>query len=161
EYEDNKREALSKTRPIDEDLHLKEIGWLKVQIIYQPSFDKNYVWDIREKEKDGERHYELYENQLESKKTIAPGYKKLGISSDELLHLINKIYSIKLSLAITPMEGCGLDGILYGLNIYENYYRFIKITWWERPQDNLIELSEVLKKYIEIFKETKEKKDID
>ena len=157
DYELKKQDVLSRSRPIYEDIRLNDIGRLKAQVLYQPSFDTNYLWDIREKEENGIKYYELYENVLESITVIAPGYKKLEIDSSEISHLLNSIYSTRLSLQIIPMSGHGLDGTLYGFSIYENFYRTIRISYWEKPQDDLKELDEVLKKYITIFKGIKNK----
>lgn len=160
EYEAAKKEALSKTRPIDENLHLREIGSLKVQVVYQPSFEPGYVWDVREKEENGVKLYELYESELASRTTLAPGYKKVDVNSDDLLRFLKEVHSIKVSLAITPLGRHGLDGTLYGVNVYENFYRVIKLTWWEKPQDDLVKLDQVIKKHIELFKDIKDKKNV-
>jgi hypothetical protein len=76
EYEASKKVALTTSRPIGKDLSLREIGRLRIQILYCPSFEPWLMWDIREKQENGKLNFEVYENELESLTTILPGYKK-------------------------------------------------------------------------------------
>jgi hypothetical protein len=58
------------------------------------------------------------------------------------------------------MVGHGLDGTLYGLNVYQHYLRVFKLAWWEESQPELRELDELLRHNIALFKEIKDKKDV-
>ncbi|MDJ1503041.1 hypothetical protein [Xanthocytophaga agilis] len=157
EEENKRKEVLSSPRPIDEDLSIRGIGQLKVQILYMPPFEINYIWDIRQEEETGIQTYSLYENVLISRKTIAPGYKKILIPAVQLTQLLEKIYATSIPFRITPMNGVGLDGTLYGIHIFENFFRTIKVSWWEEPQDDLVELHKLLALQIELFKNSKDK----
>ncbi len=159
-YEAHKKVVLSQPRSMEEDIDLWGIGSLKVQVVYQPSFATNYIWDIREKAENGLNQYELYESELKSRTVIAPGYKKVRFRSDELGNLLERIYATRVSLRITPMAGHGLDGTLYGLNVYQHYLRVFKLAWWEASQPELRELDGLLKHTIALFKEVKDKKDV-
>jgi hypothetical protein len=159
-YEAHKQAILSQSRSIDEDIALWGIGELKVQVVYQPPFASNYIWDIREKTENGLCQYELYESELKTRTVIAPGYKKVGFSSEELGNLVESIYATRVSLRIPPTVDHGLDGTLYGLNLYQHYLRVFKLAWWEESQPELRELDALLKHYVALFKEIPDKKDI-
>ncbi len=159
-YEAYKKEILSRPRSIEEDIDLWGIGSLKVQVVYQPPFATNYIWDIRQKAENGLYQYELYESELKNRTVIAPGYKKVVFSSDELGNLLERIYATRVSLKITPMVGHVLDGTLYGLNVYQHYLRVFKLAWWEESQPELRELDELLRHNIALFKEINDKKDV-
>lgn len=159
-YEAHKKAVLAQPRPLEEDIDLWGIGRLKVQLMYQPAFEPGYVWDIREKVEKSPTEYVLYENELASRNVIAPGYKRVEVSSQELSKLLESIYSTRFSLSITPTQEHGLDGVVYGINIYENYLRVVKLAWWENSQEDLRELDEVVKYYIELFKVVKNKQDV-
>ncbi|MDJ1472982.1 hypothetical protein QNI19_20485 [Cytophagaceae bacterium DM2B3-1] len=110
-----------------------------------------------EREESGIQVYSLYENVLINRKMIAPGYKRILISVEQLTYLLEKIYATSIPFRIIPMNGIGLDGTLYGLTIFENFFRRIKVFWWEEPQEDLLELHKILLSYIELFKNSEHK----
>jgi hypothetical protein len=47
------KRAKTKHRNIDEDLHVPGIGLRRVQLVFLPSFETGYVWEIRKRIQNG------------------------------------------------------------------------------------------------------------
>lgn len=152
EYEADKKIALTTPRPIDKDLSLREIGRLRIQILCCPSFEPWLMWDIREKQEDGRRTFEVYENTLESLTTILPGYKKLPTDDTTVNNLVDGINSTRITLQLDSSWHHGLDGTLYGLTIYNDLQREIRLRWWGDSPIELAQLDKTLRTTIDILK---------
>jgi hypothetical protein len=157
EYEANKKVALTTPRPIDKDLSLREIGRLRIQILYCPSFEPWLMWDIREKQENGKQNFEVYENELESLTTILPGYKRLSTDDATVNNLVDGINSTRITLQLDSTWHHGLDGTLYGLTIYNDLQREIRLRWWGDSPIELAQLDKTLKTTIDILKKVEGK----
>jgi hypothetical protein len=143
---------LSNHRHIEQDIQLSNIGYLRVQIIYNPSFSVGYIWDFREKYLlNSYKIYDIYESTLLDKNTIQAGYTQVHIAQPILALFFDKLNQLQLPLLVSDNNMMGLDGISYGLNIYTAFMQSIKIRWWETPVSEWRILDNLIKEYIEIF----------
>ena len=149
---ERRRMALSSTRRINEPLHLLDLGKLKVQILYFPSFKQSFIWDIRSHLTAG---IQVYENELLDRDTFKPGIKALWMDESELDELFKEINSLTIRLMDEEVK-MGLDGVMYGIQLIQSSgFRKTKITWWEEPQEDLQNLDSIIKKLITRFMECK------
>lgn len=159
EYETQKKIILSSPRYIHEDIKLREVGILRIQILYFPSFESGYLWDVREQYRKNDQSFEVYENRLVNTSTIAPGYKKLDVDSKIVSDFIERMNLINVNLRLDNSHRHGMDGTLYGLNIYNDLQRRIKLTWWEMHPD-LAVLDKGIKSMVEFFLNVENKVDV-
>jgi hypothetical protein len=151
-HEADRKVALTAPRPIDTDLSLTEIGRLRIQVLYCPSFEPWLMWDIREKQEAGRRRFEVYENALETLTIISPGYKKLPTEETTITNLLEEINATTIALRLDASWHHGLDGTLYGLTIYNDLHREVRLRWWGDPPIELTQLDKALRKTIDTFK---------
>ena len=152
EAEKQKKIALNSTRYIDDDLYIPELGSLKIRILYYPSFEQSFIWDIR---KIQDKEFRIYENELLDSQNFKPGYKQLMIDETELNELFEELSSLIIRV-IDNEEMIGLDGITYGIQIIQSSgFRKIKLIWWEEPQSELRKLDLIIKRLIRKFIECK------
>lgn len=151
EYEAKKKIILSNPRHIDEDISLRDIGILRLQILYYPSFEPGFLWDIRENFGKDDRSYSVYENSLTDIQTISPGYKKLHIDPKFIDDLIENVNMTTVSLRLVSSNRYAMDGTRYGLNIYNDLQRGIKLTWWGDAPADLAVLDKAIKSMITHF----------
>jgi len=143
---------LSNHRPIEQDIRLSNIGYLRAQIIYKPSFSVGYIWDFRETYLlNSYKIYDLYENTLLDENNIQAGYTQVHIAQPILASFFDKLNQLQLPLLVSDNNMMGLDGTSYGLNIYTTFMQSIKIRWWETPVSEWRILDNLIKEYIEIF----------
>lgn len=157
EYEATKKVALTTPRPIERDLSLREIGRLRIQILYCPSFEPWLMWDIREKQENGKQNFEIYENELESLTTILPGYKKLPNDETTVNNLLDGISSTRILLQLDSSLHHSLDGTLYGFTIYNDLQIEVRLKWCGDPPIELVQLDKTLRTTIDILKKVDRK----
>jgi hypothetical protein len=151
EYEAKKKIILSNPRHIDEDISLRDIGILRLQILYYPSFEPGFLWDIREQYGKDDQPYSVYENSLTTMKTISPGYRKLDVDLKFITDLIENVNLTNVSLRLDSSHRYPLDGTLYGLHVYNSLQRRIKLTWWEDAPADLAVLDKMTKSIVKQF----------
>jgi hypothetical protein len=115
------------------------------------------MWDIREKQENGKRIFEVYENELESLTTILPGYKKLATDDTIINNLVDGINSTRITLQLDSSWHHGLDGTLYGLTIYNDLQREVRLRWWGEPASELMQLDKTLRTTIDSLKKVDRK----
>lgn len=143
---EEKKIALSQSRPIFKDIHWRGVGLKVLQIIFKPSFEINKVWDIRIQDDK----YVLFESIL-SGDIIEPGYFQLICDPSQLERIFESFKHIRVNLELPNRKMFGLDGTGYELCLYD-LQTSIRVSWWEEPHQDWQEIAHLVSDAIEFFK---------
>jgi hypothetical protein len=144
EERENRRQALSKVRIIGEDISLRGIGLIRLQIFVCPSFSNGECWDFR----DIDNEMNVYKSVVLSENgTIQPGYMKVHYG-EEVTKLLSKLESIEVPIFTkhAPIGTC--DGTFYRVRFISGVDNEVSLSWNSNPPENwsvfLIFINEIL-----------------
>jgi hypothetical protein len=142
-------------RRIDADVRVSGIGQRRLQIVYAPSFDPGFSWDIREQ--PGDRELVLYRSRINfvDGHTELQGYHQLDLPSKTLETYLTKLLSLRLSLDAQG-GAWGLDGTTYQLALFDAFTS-VRFKWWENPPAQWKPMADVTIEMIEKFQAAREK----
>ena len=131
EEKERMRKALSTRRKIGEDIRIRGIGLLKIQILICPSFSNGECWDFRVTN-EGVKVYKSIVSSEDG--TIEPGYFAVAMS-DEIEACLPNLESIKIPL-FTEQELIGTaDGTLHRVCFTSGVDNIIALSWNSNPPE--------------------------
>ncbi len=126
EEREEKRGALSKTRRLDEDIHYRGVGILKIQLMVIPSFEKGVCWDFRELDNT----LKIYKACIDpAAQILGPGYFEAIATEDLVSGIVRTLKGLELPLLCDMNDLATLDGTTYKVRITSGYDNVIGITW--------------------------------
>ena len=123
-----KEAELNRIRKLNEDLYIRGIGFLTLQIMKIPSFDKGICWDFRQQEKD----IKLYCAHIDSQQQIIePGYYEATLTSEEISKILEQFNKLTFSIKCgAPNMGIA-DGTQYLISLAGRSQNKATLTWVE------------------------------
>ena len=120
--------AETSTRGLGEDIRIPGIGLKRIELVYAPSFEVGYSWDLRVLDHD----YRLFRSQiiLERGQTMLSGYQELHADAEVLKNFMARLGKISLPIAPDFSGRAGLDGTFFQLAITGDLYSEIRFQWW-------------------------------
>ena len=141
-------------RQIETDVDVPGIGLRRVQLVYAPSFDPGYSWDIRQLV-DSFRLYRSHVS-VADRDYVLKGYRQLDIPSDVLKQYFADLKSLTLSVEPVLNGMMGLDGPSYQLAIFGDMSSSVRFTWWSNPPSQWRRMADIAEYMIETFRGVKE-----
>ena len=145
------------TRPRDllEDVTFPGIGIRKVQLVFAPSFEPGFAWDIRVSGDDAWRLFRSRVTELTEETVFEPtrllGYERLDISGDTLRAYFDQLQSLTLPIGRLFNGMSGLDGTSFHLALFGDQHSQVRFQWWTKPPPQWTPLIEVANEMIEGF----------
>ena len=143
-------QARFEPRSIETDVEIQGIGQRRIQIVYAPSFDPGFSWDIREQPEN--RKLVLYRSQIitvVNYRTRLQGYHQLDYSSKTLEIYLTNLRSLRLSLDAQG-GASGTDGTTYQLALFDDFTS-VRFEWWENPPVQWKTMADVTMEMIKTF----------
>ena len=143
--------ARSATRAAADDVHVRGIGFRRLQVISCPSFDKSRAWEVRQLDDK----WSLYEsNVAESWPMIQlVGYNLVSNSSTVFASLFSRLAALTIPLSPDLSGMGGLDGTMTQLSIFGDLYSAWRFQWWSQSPVLWKPLVELANEMIDTFSE--------
>ena len=124
-------------RDLIEDVTFPGIGIRRVQVVFAPSFEPGFAWDIRV---FGDAEWWLFRSQLTEiteenlgEPSRLLGYEQLDVSGDTLRAYFERLRSLTLPIG-PPFNGmAGLDGTSFHMALFGDQQSEIRFQWWSEP----------------------------
>jgi len=143
----NAHEAL---RPVEEDVRIPGVGLRRVQLVYAPSFEAGFSWDIRVL--DGE--FLLYRSDVVTQqwRMLLRGYCRLDFESGRLEDYWGRLRA--LCLGVSPIYNgmAGADGTDYQLALFGDLSTAIRFTWWSDYSGEWTDLVRIADEMLDDFR---------
>lgn len=128
-------------RPASRDVHARDIGQRRLQLIVAPSFEPASAWEVRQG-----REWQLFQPRVVETwpEVMLVGYAPIAFASAALAGYFERVVS--LSLPLRPdLSGCsGCDGTLQELAVFADMQSAWRFQWWSRGPEQwqpLVELA--------------------
>lgn len=118
--------AQTEERELTADVHLRGIGFRRIQLIEQPSFSEGSSWDVRQL---GET-WSLYRGKIPITKARVLGHDKQDIESAQLQRYFEELCAADLPLRPDLSGTAGCDGTMCQMAIFGDLFTAIRLEWW-------------------------------
>ena len=137
--------ALNRIRKLDEDINIRGIGILKVQLSRFPSYDEGESWDFREVES----FIKIYNARINiEQKEYFAGYQIVENAEVIGEELIKFLQSVDLPISCDTQTAAICDGTSYQVLIRSGTGNSLTISWGEdAPQ----EWTHIIEKFMYFF----------
>ncbi len=144
------RRTRTQTREISETPHIPGIGHLRAQVVYAPSFEAKYAWDILSGAQGTLHLYRSHVVYQELRYKLR-GYHEVAVEEDIPRKFLERSYS--LSLPIRPdLSGLGgLDGTHFEIALKGDLSSEVRFRWWCEGPDYWSELTTLASEMIRVF----------
>jgi hypothetical protein len=140
---------------MEERVSIPGIGIRRVQVIFAPSFELGFAWDIRV---FGDAEWRLFRSKIVEvteenlgEPTRIVGYEQLDISGDTLRGYFDRLMSLRLPIGPLLNGMSGLDGTSFHLALFGDMHSEIRFGWWSEPPPQWGPLIGVANEMIEGF----------
>ncbi len=124
-------------RPFFEDVSVFGIGIRRLTLIYCPSFNQGYAWDIRELDD----RLRVFRSIVRASSARITGYDLLQFESKPLRDFLARLHAIRI--ALHPTGGSGFDGTTIHLGLFSRGSAELRLSWWGAPQDEWKEIAAI------------------
>jgi hypothetical protein len=120
--------AETRIRELAEDICIPGVGLRRIQLVYAPSFEAGYSWDLRVLDHD----YRLFVSQIivENGRNRLSGYQELHADVAALKGFMERLRRISLPIEPDFSGGGGLDGTLFQFALIGDLHSEIRFQWW-------------------------------
>lgn len=148
EEKESRKEALSRVRRIGEDIAIRGIGLIKLQILVFPSFSEGECWDFR----IASGQLNVYKSVVLSKKGVfLPGYMKVKISK-EILEILQKFQSIQIPVILQQEDIGILDGTSYRVCFFSSSSNIMSLSWSSNSPEAWSDVVSCVNKLLEVLR---------
>lgn len=97
-------------------------------LVYSPSFDPGYSWDIR---CNDDVYTAFFSSRISEQQSEVIGYEQLEIRSAVLHDYYTRLCAAPISIGPLPsLNYAGADGTTYELFLQGGLYSFVHFNWW-------------------------------
>ena len=143
-------DILSREHKIYDDICWQGIGLRIIQIIYKPSFEQGYSWDIRNQNNTLVLYRSIISNKDEN--LLIPGYIQLNCEHNNLNDFITRLNNNKININTNYRNNNSiiLDGSSYEI-LFINLQNSIKLFWHEEYPSDWNEIVKIVEEMINYF----------
>ncbi len=125
--------ALGRVRSLGEDISIRGIGILKIQLSAQPSFDEGESWDFRQIDNT----INVYRARINTeKREYYPGYQVVENGADIAKELLDFLQSNSLPFVCRTDNTAYSDDSSYKIKIENGFGNCLVVSWGENvPQE--------------------------
>jgi hypothetical protein len=148
-------QAQTRPRELIEDVTFPGIGIRRVQLVFAPSFEPGFAWDIRV---FGDEEWWLFRSRLTElteetvfEPTRLLGYEQLDESGETLRAYFDRLQSLTLPIGPLFNGMSGIDGTSFHLALFGDQHSQVRFQWWSKPPPQWAPLIGVANEMIEGF----------
>jgi hypothetical protein len=140
-----------RARDLLKDVTRQGIGIRRLQLVFAPSFEPGFAWDIRllgsvwrlfRSEVSDEDYSELMR---------LTGYEELDAEDDMLRGYVDRLRALTLPIGPMLNDLGGLDGTSYHLALFGDLHSEVRFQWWSDSPPQWAPLVEIANEMIEAF----------
>ncbi len=141
--------ARNRPRGLHDNVVILGAGSRRVQLIYAPSFEQGYSWDLRELDKE----FRIYRSDIKlvNGERKALGYSELQANSNALKLFVYELESTELSLTPDHSGRGGFDGTSFQIALFGDLSSAVRFQWWGKGPSQWQELIEIAREMIDLF----------
>jgi hypothetical protein len=143
----------ARTTPRDfvEDVLVHGIGIRRLQVIFAPSFEQGFAWDIRVLGSTWRLFRSEVSDEDYSKPAKLLGYEELDASGDMLKGYFDKLQALTLPVGPLLNDMGGLDGTNYRLSLFGDLHSEVQFGWWTDSPPQWAPMVVIVNDMIETF----------
>lgn len=122
----------ARTAPRDfvEDVFVPGIGARRLQVVFAPSFEQGFAWEVRILGSTWSLFRSAVSNDGPSGLAKLTGYEELDCSEDLLKGYIEKLWALTLPIGPLRNNMGGADGTSYHLALFGDLLSEVRFQWW-------------------------------
>jgi len=129
-------------------VHVPGIGIRRLQVIFVPSFEKGFAWDMRTLGPT----WKLFRSEASSDEEKLSGYEEMDAGYDMLRGYFDKLRALTMPVGPLLLNNMGgADGTTYHLALFGDLYSEVRFRWWTDSPPQWAPLVEVVNDMIETF----------
>jgi hypothetical protein len=141
--------ALGRVRSLGEDISIRGIGILKIQLSAQPSFDEGESWDFREIDNT----INVYRARINTeKREYYPGYQVVENGEDIAKELLDFLQSNSLPLVCLTDNTAYCDGTSYQITIENGFGNYLVVSWGENVPEEWVQFTNKYMYFLELLR---------
>jgi hypothetical protein len=144
-------QARTAPRDFGEDVLVPGIGIRRLQVIFAPSFEQGFAWDIRVLGVT----WRLFRSEVSDEDYSEPaklsGYEELDACGDMLREYFDKLRALTLPVGPLLNDMGGLDGTDYHLALFGDLQSEVRFRWWTDSPPQWAPLVVIANDMIETF----------
>lgn len=144
-------QARSAPRGFGDDVHAPGIGIRKLQLIFAPSFERGFAWDVRVLDPAWRLFRSIVLNEGRGGRAELSGYEELDAPRDLLKGYSDKLRALALPIGPSLDDMCGIDGTSYHLSLFGGLHSEVRFRWWTDSPPQWAPLIAIANDMIETF----------
>ncbi len=112
-------------RSIAQEVHVPGIGVRRLQVVFVPSFEDGFAWDMRAVGLT----WKLFRSVASSDEDMLSGYEEMDAGSDMLRSYFERLQVLTLPIGPLLNDMGGVDGTTYHLALFGDLYSEARFQW--------------------------------
>jgi hypothetical protein len=140
-------QARTTSRNFAQDVHAPGISIRKLQVIFVPSFEPGFSWDMRALGPA----WKLFRSVASSDENTLSGYEEMDAEGDRLRGYFDRLQALTLPIGPLLNDMYGADGTTYHLALFGGLYSESRFRWWTDHPPQWAPLVDVVNDMIQTF----------